>query len=83
MSLDSKGVKKVREAFSDLKKYRGATTQTSFWARYGVTQSGGSRYEGGRGMDKPLRALMALHISGVIDEATLAKALATASEGDK
>lgn len=34
--------------------------QTEFWARVGVTQSGGSRYENGRKPAKPVRMLLAL-----------------------
>jgi transcriptional regulator with XRE-family HTH domain len=34
--------------------------QTEFWSKFGVTQSGGSRYESGRHMPKPLRMLMAV-----------------------
>jgi transcriptional regulator with XRE-family HTH domain len=40
--------------------------QAEFWARVGVTQSGGSRYEGGRSMPRPVRALLRLvHIERV------------------
>lgn len=34
--------------------------QTEFWARVGVTQSGGSRYESGRRPGKPVQMLLAL-----------------------
>lgn len=34
--------------------------QQDFWTRIGVTQSGGSRYEGGRAMPKPVRELLRL-----------------------
>ena len=34
--------------------------QHDFWGRIGVTQSGGSRYEGGRSMPKPVRELLRL-----------------------
>lgn len=34
--------------------------QQEFWARIGVTQSGGSRYETGRSMPKPVRELLRL-----------------------
>jgi DNA-binding transcriptional regulator YiaG len=34
--------------------------QQDFWGRIGVTQSGGSRYEGGRSMPKPVRELLKL-----------------------
>ena len=32
--------------------------QQDFWGRIGVTQSGGSRYESGRTMPKPVRELL-------------------------
>lgn len=32
--------------------------QQQFWSRIGVTQSGGSRYESGRNMPKPVRELL-------------------------
>jgi transcriptional regulator with XRE-family HTH domain len=34
--------------------------QQEFWTRIGVTQSGGSRYESGRNMPKPVRELLRL-----------------------
>ena len=34
--------------------------QEEFWTRIGVTQSGGSRYESGRTMPKPVRELLRL-----------------------
>jgi DNA-binding transcriptional regulator YiaG len=34
--------------------------QTKFWARVGVTQSGGSRYESGRNVPKPVQLLLQL-----------------------
>jgi len=34
--------------------------QQDFWGRIGVTQSGGSRYEGGRSMPKPVQELLRL-----------------------
>ena len=34
--------------------------QSQFWAPLGVTQSGGSRYESGREVPRPVRMLMAL-----------------------
>jgi len=40
--------------------------QAEFWSRIGVTQSGGSRYENGRTMPKPVCELLRLvHIEGV------------------
>jgi transcriptional regulator with XRE-family HTH domain len=34
--------------------------QQEFWTRIGVTQSGGSRYESGRSMPRPVRELLRL-----------------------
>ena len=34
--------------------------QQEFWSKVGVTQSGGSRYESGRSMPKPVRELLRL-----------------------
>jgi len=34
--------------------------QQQFWSRIGVTQSGGSRYESGRNMPRPVRELLRL-----------------------
>ena len=40
--------------------------QQEFWSRIGVTQSGGSRYESGRNMPKPVRELLRLvHIEQI------------------
>ena len=40
--------------------------QHEFWTRIGVTQSGGSRYESGRCMPKPVRELLRLvHIERI------------------
>ena len=49
--------------------------QTEFWNRYGVTQSGGSRYESGRNIPKPLAILLWLHQSGKVTDKDLADAL--------
>ena len=40
--------------------------QSEFWGAVGVTQSGGSRYESGRNMPRPVRELLRLvHIEGI------------------
>ncbi len=40
--------------------------QQQFWSKLGVTQSGGSRYECGRNMPKPVRELLRLvHIEQI------------------
>jgi predicted transcriptional regulator len=45
--------------------------QSEFWSRYGVTQSGGSRYEAERRMPGLLKILVRLHLSGVISDEDL------------
>lgn len=49
--------------------------QKDFWVRYGVTQSGGSRYESGRNIPKPLSLLLWLHRSGKVTDKDLSEAL--------
>lgn len=40
--------------------------QYEFWSKIGVTQSGGSRYESGRNMPKPVQELLrVVHIEGI------------------
>lgn len=49
----------------DIRKQLGMN-QFDFWSQVGVTQSGGSRYEAGRNMPKPVRELVRLvHIERV------------------
>lgn len=43
----------------DIRKKLGLN-QFDFWSKIGVTQSGGSRYESGRSMSKPVRELLRL-----------------------
>lgn len=47
-------------------RHRLGLNQQEFWCVVGVTQSGGSRYESGRNMPKPVRELVRLvHIEGI------------------
>jgi hypothetical protein len=44
-------------------------SQTAFWARLGITQSGGSRYEHGRKIPKAVRELLEIvYIRGINTE---------------
>lgn len=45
--------------------------QNTFWRRFGVTQSGGSRYESGRTIPKPVRLLIALYASAKVSNEDL------------
>ena len=46
----------------DVRKLRAKTklNQSEFWSPIGISQSGGSRYEGGRAIPKPVRILLDL-----------------------
>lgn len=59
-------VKTPRFNPQDPQRYRKVLgeSQGVFWQRFGVNQSGGSRYESGRTIPKPVRMLMALYASG-------------------
>ena len=47
-------------------RHRLGLNQQEFWSAVGVTQSGGSRYETGRSMPKPVCELVRLvHIEGI------------------
>jgi DNA-binding transcriptional regulator YiaG len=47
-------------------RHRLGLNQQEFWGRIGVTQSGGSRYESGRSMPKPVQELLRLvHVDQV------------------
>jgi len=48
--------------------------QENFWRRFGVTQSGGSRYESGRNIPTPIAMLIAVWASGKIDDSDLVQA---------
>ena len=40
--------------------------QQEFWGKVGVTQSGGSRYESGRNVPRPVRELLRIvHVEGI------------------
>ena len=43
----------------EIRKAKGLN-QAEFWGPIGVTQSGGSRYESGRSIPKPVRLLLAI-----------------------
>lgn len=53
--------------------------QTEFWARFGVTQSQGSRFEQGCWMPPPVAILLALYLNMRIGNSDLEDALEMAS----
>ncbi|MDP1610664.1 MAG: helix-turn-helix domain-containing protein [Sulfuritalea sp.] len=69
--------RKKKLDFSDIANARKkeGINQKDFWTRYGVTQSGGSRYESGRNIPKPLMILLWLHRSGKVTDKDLSNAL--------
>jgi DNA-binding transcriptional regulator YiaG len=66
--------------FKDIAAYRRSRgeNQSDFWKRFGVTQSGGSRYETGRSIPLPIRALLVLYFRGTVSEAELESAMTSA-----
>lgn len=65
---------KKSKALGNLRAFRGGMNQTSFWSRFGVTQSGGSRYEGERNVPEPVALLIVLSEQGVVNDEQLAEA---------
>lgn len=76
MSADRPNRRKTKLDFNDIASYRKTRSenQMDFWRRFGVTQSGGSRYETGRNLPKPVRLLMALYAEGTLTDDDLAVA---------
>ena len=60
---------------------RSGLNQLQFWERFGITQSGGSRYETGRGLPKPAKILLALYLSGKVTDEDLTAARKAAGIG--
>lgn len=65
--------KRSPSPLADLEAYRlsRGETQSEFWARFGVSQSGGSRYEGGRAVPPPTAMLVQAFADGVVDDRVL------------
>lgn len=66
---------KLKPSLSNVRELRLSLglNQSAFWSRFGVTQSGGSRYESGREMPTPLKLLVQSWLDKIVDDATLAK----------
>lgn len=71
--IDWKNLEKIRKSRSE--------SQEVFWSRFGISQSGGSRYESGREIPAPTAILLALWLTGAVDDKTLEKARKAASAG--
>lgn len=61
--VDIKNIRDIRR--------KAGLNQQSFWSRFGVTQSGGSRYESGRAMPTPAAMLIWLHETGTVNDKML------------
>ncbi len=74
--------KKAKFDLKDIASYRRGLgmNQLQFWSRFGITQSGGSRYESGRSIPLPARALLVLVSSGKLSEQDLAAAMKAAKK---
>ena len=46
-------------------------SQATFWARFGVTQSSGSRFETGLGVPPPVALLVKLYVEGKLSDGDL------------
>ena len=53
------------------------TWKTKFWSRVGVTQSGGSRYESGRNIPRPVQMLLRIAYGTTTQAARQVEALCT------
>jgi DNA-binding transcriptional regulator YiaG len=69
---------KAKLDLTNLKDYRNklGLNQQAFWSGIGVTQSGGSRYESGRNLPKPVALLLTLRETGKIMQSDIDAAAA-------
>ena len=74
---------KLKPSLSNVRELRHSLglNQSAFWSRFGVTQSGGSRYESGREMPTPLKLLLQSWLDKIVDDAMLAKLQGKISKG--
>lgn len=68
-------VRKFNPAAAKDARAKTGLNQTAYWNRFGVTQSGGSRYESGRAVPRPTALLMWLRETGRITDKDLADAM--------
>lgn len=74
---------KAKPSLSNVRELRHSLgmNQSAFWSKFGVTQSGGSRYESGRSMPAPLKLLVQAWLDKVVDDATLTKLMTKIKKG--
>jgi hypothetical protein len=75
-SRENKMAKSTKLDLSNIQEYRRrlGMNQSAFWGRYGVTQSGGSRYESGRNIPMPTAILIHLRETGQLTDDQLSAA---------
>ncbi len=63
----------------ELRRFRRSRheSQGMFWARFGVTQSRGSRFEKGAEIPRPVAILLELYLNGVVTDGDLNSELLT------
>lgn len=68
---------KLKFDITDIAEHRKklGVNQQTFWSSLGVTQSGGSRYESGRGLPKPVAVLLTLRETGKVTKTEIEAAL--------
>lgn len=68
--------RKLTLDFSNIRDFRKQLdeNQFDFWKRFGVTQSGGSRYESGREMPTSVKMLIVFYQRGIVDDKDFAQA---------
>lgn len=73
VGVEEGSMKRKNNPLADLRAYRLSRdeNQTEFWSRFGVTQSGGSRYESGRDVPAPVAILVLAFADGLLDDAAL------------
>ena len=73
VKISSANVRRVRRLLADIKtqRKRSGCNQRDFWRRFGLTQSGGSRYERGRTLPRCVQILLALEALGDVEEAQM------------
>ena len=76
---------KTKLDITDVAGYRrkSGKNQSQFWSTFGVTQSGGSRYESGRNVPKPIALLLSLYANGKINDDDLTAAAAALKKARK
>lgn len=72
---------KLKSPLDNLRAYRESLgeTQAQFWGRFGITQSGGSRYEAGKRVPVPTAVLILLYANSYIGDSYLHRLIGLAS----